>query len=129
MKFFSKLDAYMLCFATMSPPSIFTLLLCAFWLHKIIDAEDILVTTSDIFTCGSTSSECRFFVDESCDNSCKDSEYHCPSNPTSCVKCELYCNGGDKSCSESILFSYYCDQVNVVSNSSSEQVMKGINIK
>ena len=85
----------------MSSTFIFLLLFVSLAYNRCY-GEGIAVTTSG--KCGSISAECRFFADEPLDNSCKHSE---------------------KS------WSYCCDQVNIVSNSttSTAQVMKGMNVK
>ena len=99
-----------------------------FGLIPSVRSEILSVTTQGTWQCSSSSTECSMIVDSACDSGCSGSEYHCPSDPYSCDVCELICDGGSNACENGIFYSYYCKQVNIITNSSSESALSQMKI-
>ena len=84
------------------------------------NAEVLDITSDGTWSCSSSSTECSMIVDSDCDGSCSGSEYHCPNNGNTCTLCQLYCNGEKDACKDGIFYSYSCQQVNIITNTSSD---------
>ena len=93
-----------------------------------ISGEILTITGSNTWSCNPSSTECSMIIESDCDGGCTGNTYHCPTDPNSCELCELICNSGTNACKDTTFYSYSCEQVNIITNTSStvDTILEGI---